>query len=140
MRPTPRGSSMPTVVPVRTSTRPLAHLEDVALGGLEEEALMGSLAQRLDEPGSVFFEALLEPIEVRELMEEGNVAAELSFMFGDLEIIDAHQVHLLSRAELEPTQIHWRVVRRLYLPVAQGRLEEGSGFLRVPGGEGEMGE
>ena len=67
-------------MPVRTLTRPLDHLEGIALGGLEEEALVGSLAQWLNQAGSVFLQALLESIKVVEIMEEGDVAAELFLM------------------------------------------------------------
>ena len=64
-----------------SSTRPLDDLEDVAIGALEEEALVGGLSQRLDEDGSVILQALPESREVIKVMKEGDMAAELSFMF-----------------------------------------------------------
>ena len=74
-----RSSSRPTGGPGR-SAGVFDDLEEIALGGLEEEALVGRLSQGFDEAGAVVHQALLESIEVFEVMKESDVAAEFFLM------------------------------------------------------------
>src|SRR5262245_4162641 len=127
-----------SVVPARSRSSRLHHLEDITVRVAEEEALKLSRALSDDQLGAVPRQALFQLGEAIAGIGKSQMPAVLPVEARRLEIRDLNEVQFLAGSDLEPGGRHGDVAGTVDRSPAERGGEEGARSLHIPGRQGAM--